>query len=110
MSVRTASSTGARSSGVTRAFRWSGTARSISNASTAVKPCAPFCTVGCVHRVAQLDELRHDPEVTLRQWFAAADQREQSRLPGPMDLMWAFVTSGRRDFFRSLALRAFRAR
>ena len=75
------------------------------------KGCEPLCTVGCVHRVSQVDELRHDPEATLRQWFSAADQSEQSRLPGPIRiLMWAFVTSGRRDFFRNVALRAFRAR
>ena len=35
------------------------------------KACAPFCTVGCVHRVAQVDELRHDPERALATWFAA---------------------------------------
>ena len=35
-----------------------------------VKNCAPSCTVGCVHRVAQLDELRRDPETALAQWFA----------------------------------------
>jgi hypothetical protein len=26
-----------------------------------VKRCAPLCTVGCVHRVAQVDELRQTP-------------------------------------------------
>jgi hypothetical protein len=75
------------------------------------KGCAPFCTVGCVHRVAQVDELRENPEATLRQWFSGADQNEQRRLPRPIGiLMWAFVTSGRRDYFRNAALRAFRAR
>jgi len=75
------------------------------------KKCAPLCTVGCVHRVAQLDELRQNPEATLREWFSAADESEQSRLPRPIGILkWAFVTSSRRDFFRNVALRAFRAR
>ena len=75
------------------------------------KGCAPLCTVGCVHRVAQVDELRQNPEATLQQWFSTADQNKTRRLPPPIGiLMWAFVTSGRRDFFRSAALRAFRAK
>jgi MoaA/NifB/PqqE/SkfB family radical SAM enzyme len=75
------------------------------------KECAPFCTVGCVHRVAQVDELRQDPEATLRQWFSVPDQSEQSRLPRPIAfLMWAFVTGAPRDFFRSAAVHALRAR
>jgi uncharacterized Fe-S cluster-containing radical SAM superfamily protein len=75
------------------------------------KGCAPFCTVGCVHRVAQVDELRQNPEATLRQWFAATDRIEQARLPREIRiLMWAFVTSARRNLFRNMALRAFRAR
>jgi len=75
------------------------------------KGCAPLCTVGCVHRVAQVDELRQNPEATLRLWFSAGDQCEQPPLPRPIRiLMWAFVTGGRRQFFRNVALRAFRAR
>src|SRR5688572_27633256 len=34
-----------------------------------VKSCAPHCTVGCVHRVAQVDELRRNPSGVLAQWF-----------------------------------------
>jgi MoaA/NifB/PqqE/SkfB family radical SAM enzyme len=75
------------------------------------KACAPLCTVGCVHRVAQVDELRQNPEATLRQWFSGADQSGPSRLPRPIAiLMWAFVTSARRDFLRNVAARAFRVR
>jgi MoaA/NifB/PqqE/SkfB family radical SAM enzyme len=74
------------------------------------KACAPFCTVGCVHRVAQVDELRENPEATLRQWFSASDGSEQARLPRPIAmLMWTFVTGPRRDVFRKMARRAFRA-
>ena len=30
-----------------------------------VKPCAPFCTVSCVHRVAMLDLMRNQPREAL---------------------------------------------
>jgi MoaA/NifB/PqqE/SkfB family radical SAM enzyme len=36
-----------------------------------IKPCAPFCTIGCVHRVAMIDDLREHPTETLEAWFAA---------------------------------------
>ena len=66
------------------------------------KGCAPFCTVGCVHRVAQVDELRHDPEHALATWFAAPDEGQPRRLPASIKvLQWAFVTNPRRDLFRN---------
>ena len=69
-----------------------------------VKHCAPHCTVGCVHRVAQLDELRRDPQAALAQWFASPVQGSQ--LPTAVKvLLWAFVTSSRRELFRSAARR-----
>jgi MoaA/NifB/PqqE/SkfB family radical SAM enzyme len=65
------------------------------------KDCAPFCTVGCVHRVAQVDELRHDPERALATWFAAPGGDRATDLPGPVRVLrWAFVTNPRRDLFR----------
>jgi MoaA/NifB/PqqE/SkfB family radical SAM enzyme len=33
------------------------------------KPCAPFCTVSCVHRVAMLDLIRNDPREALFRFF-----------------------------------------
>jgi MoaA/NifB/PqqE/SkfB family radical SAM enzyme len=73
-----------------------------------VKGCAPLCTVGCVHRVAQIDELRDDPQRTLSRWFAAPLQRQPPRLPLPVRiLMWAFVTNPRRDLFRKAAAGVF---
>ncbi|HEY1307398.1 MAG TPA: radical SAM protein [Vicinamibacterales bacterium] len=75
----------------------------------AVKRCAPMCTVGCVHRVAQVDELRANPQQTLTQWFTVSPiQDQQPALPASVRiLMWAFVTSPRRDLFRSVASRVF---
>jgi MoaA/NifB/PqqE/SkfB family radical SAM enzyme len=71
-----------------------------------VKSCAPHCTVGCVHRVAQVDELRQNPTLTLAQWFSAPDRGNRSRMPLPVRaLMWTFVTNPCRDVFRQTAVR-----
>jgi MoaA/NifB/PqqE/SkfB family radical SAM enzyme len=68
------------------------------------KGCAPLCTVGCVHRVAQVDELREDPHGTLSQWFASPVAGEPPRFPLPVKvLMWVFLTSPGRGVFRKAA-------
>ncbi len=36
------------------------------------KPCAPFCTVSCVHRVAMLDLVRNQPREALTRFFPPA--------------------------------------
>jgi MoaA/NifB/PqqE/SkfB family radical SAM enzyme len=36
---------------------------------TSKKPCAPFCTVSCVHRVAMLDLIRNEPREALFRFF-----------------------------------------
>jgi hypothetical protein len=73
-----------------------------------VKPCAPHCTVGCVHRVAQVDELRQNPQLALSRWFAASARGGRSHVPPAVRiLMWLFVTNPRRDLFRNVALRVF---
>jgi MoaA/NifB/PqqE/SkfB family radical SAM enzyme len=70
-----------------------------------VKTCAPHCTIGCVHRVAQVDELRRDPEATLAQWFATPGSELQPRLPRTIKfLQWMFVTGPQRDFFRRVTV------
>jgi MoaA/NifB/PqqE/SkfB family radical SAM enzyme len=72
------------------------------------KSCAPFCTVGCVHRVAQVDELRSDPLRTLADWFAPIPSREFRKRPiAVRTLTWMFVTSRHRDAFRHAAQRMF---
>jgi MoaA/NifB/PqqE/SkfB family radical SAM enzyme len=73
-----------------------------------VKSCAPMCTVGCVHRVAQVDELRQNPEHALAQWFATPLHDRERALPASVRILrWAFVTSPRRDLFRNAAARIF---
>jgi MoaA/NifB/PqqE/SkfB family radical SAM enzyme len=72
------------------------------------KSCAPFCTVGCVHRVAQVDELRHDPLRTLADWFAPASGHQRRDMPiAVRALAWMFVTSRHRNIFRHAAQRVF---
>ena len=72
------------------------------------KSCAPHCTVGCVHRVAQLDELRCDPLRTLSDWFGTASARQPREMPiAVQTLRWMFVTSRHRDVFRHAAERVF---
>jgi hypothetical protein len=65
------------------------------------KTCAPFCTVGCVHRVAQVNELRRDPETALAQWFPASAPGSAPTLPLSVRILqWTFVTNPRRQLFR----------
>ena len=75
------------------------------------KDCAPFCTVGCVHRVAQVDELRDNPEAALAQWFPAATPATAPQLPLPVRILaWAFVTSPRRELLRNATAAMFGGR
>ena len=73
-----------------------------------VKPCAPGCAVGCVHRVAQLDELREDPVGTLKRWFGQPSEEQSARLPASVKfLLWVFVDNRHHRFFRNAAMRMF---
>ena len=73
-----------------------------------VKSCAPFCTVGCAHRVAQLDELRERPLQTMTDWFAPTSEGRVKRMPVAIRLLsWMFVTSPHHDAFRTAAQRLF---
>lgn len=72
-----------------------------------VKSCAPLCTVGCVHRVAQVDELRQDPQAVIAQWFPATPGAGSTAPVAVRILRWAFVTSPSRKLFRNAATRLF---
>jgi len=72
------------------------------------KPCAPFCTVSCVHRVSLLDDLREQPLDTLERLVEAHRRRGQAPPVTVRLLTWLFVTSSHRERFRRMALRAFR--
>ena len=75
------------------------------------KSCAPFCTVGCVHRVAQVDDLRHEPIRTIADWYAPGSRPGRADVPVPIRaLTWMFVTSRHRDTFRHAAQRVLNIR
>jgi MoaA/NifB/PqqE/SkfB family radical SAM enzyme len=46
-----------------------------------VKPCASFCTVSCVHRVAMIDLLRNHPREALARFFPPAAPGQSVQLP-----------------------------
>jgi MoaA/NifB/PqqE/SkfB family radical SAM enzyme len=70
-----------------------------------VKTCAPFCTVGCVHRVAQLDDLREKPVDTVREWFSPAEGQAPEVPASVRVLLWMFVTGPTSQLLRRGAAR-----
>ncbi|HZD49368.1 MAG TPA: radical SAM protein [Silvibacterium sp.] len=78
--------------------------------SKAPKPCAPYCTIFCVHRVALLDKLRENPREALVQLFPAAGQDSQeARPPLPIRALTSLLAPSRSSrsgqFFRKVAER-----
>ena len=60
-----------------------------------VKPCAPYCTVSCVHQVAMIDQFRERPLEALRRFFPPkSDQRMPYDLPITIRVLtWMFLPS-----------------
>jgi MoaA/NifB/PqqE/SkfB family radical SAM enzyme len=81
--------------------------------SRSVKPCAPYCTINCVHQTAMLDDFREKPQQTLAAVLAPRHARDPS-FQAPLSvriLSWMFVHGHRRRrAFSDLALRLLRAR
>jgi MoaA/NifB/PqqE/SkfB family radical SAM enzyme len=59
---------------------------------TTVKSCAPLCTIGCVHRVAMVDDLRERPAETLQTWFGTPGG--PTRLPASVRLLRHVLVTG----------------
>lgn len=56
------------------------------------KPCAPYCTVSCVHRVAAIDQVREDPIAALQRFFPGANPASGSGLPRVVRMIaWLFL-------------------
>jgi MoaA/NifB/PqqE/SkfB family radical SAM enzyme len=53
------------------------------------KPCAPYCTVSCVHRVAMLDLMRNQPREALTRFFPPATPGGPPELPGGIKILTA---------------------
>jgi MoaA/NifB/PqqE/SkfB family radical SAM enzyme len=52
-----------------------------------VKPCAPFCTVSCVHRVAMLDLMRNQPREALPRFFPPAQPGGPPQMPAGVQVL-----------------------
>jgi len=61
-----------------------------------VKPCAPLCTISCVHQVSLIDQFREQPKESLRRFFPAKSGDEQSYAPPAIirALTWIFLPPG----------------
>ncbi|HEV2444918.1 MAG TPA: radical SAM protein [Candidatus Sulfopaludibacter sp.] len=76
------------------------------------KPCAPLCTISCVHQTAMLDAFREDPRGTLDGMI----QRRKAQNPAYQPplvlraLTWAFLDGRNRRVLGKLALYCLRAR
>lgn len=77
-----------------------------------VKPCAPYCTVTCVHRVSVLDEFREQPLETISATLSSnGEEGSMQDVPAPVRAMaWMFVTSRHAKHFQSAAKRVFGVR
>lgn len=73
------------------------------------KGCESYCTIGCVHRVAMIDELRERPVETLEAWFRTPGG--DASLPPPVrTLLQLFVTGRTSTLARRVAGRLLGAR
>src|SRR5262245_58936606 len=83
--------------------------------SKAVKSCAPYCSVSCVHQVAALDALRENPREALSRFFPPREgQSAPVNLPRPVRLLtWLFLPAkpnGKRRAFQNAALKLLRVK
>jgi MoaA/NifB/PqqE/SkfB family radical SAM enzyme len=78
--------------------------------NNAVKSCAPYCTVSCVHQVAMVDHLREHPREAIARFFPPKPgEANGENLPTSIAILtWLFLPNkpnGKRRVFRSAALR-----
>jgi len=68
------------------------TTEDLAREGSSTKPCAPYCTIGCVHRVAMVDDLRTRPAETLDSWFGASGSG--TGMPAPVRLLKRVLVTG----------------
>ncbi len=83
--------------------------------SKAVKSCAPYCSISCVHQVAAVDALRENPREALAQFFPSHEgQSAPANLPRPIKVLTWFLLpakpNGKRRAFQNAALRLLRVK
>jgi MoaA/NifB/PqqE/SkfB family radical SAM enzyme len=78
------------------------TAEDLEREGKRVKTCASYCTIGCAHRVAMVDELRERPVETLQTWFGTPGSSAGMPLSVRL-LLRVFVTGPERRVVHGLA-------
>src|SRR5262245_26022892 len=83
--------------------------------SNAVKSCAPYCSISCVHQVAALDDLRENPREALSRFFPSQQgQSAPANLPRPVRILtWFFLPAtpnSKRRAFQNAALKLLRVK
>jgi MoaA/NifB/PqqE/SkfB family radical SAM enzyme len=75
------------------------------------KPCAPLCTVSCVHQTAMLDSFRENPRQVLTDMIAARRERDPGyRPPVLLDaLRWMFLDGPVKRVLSKIAIRLLKA-
>jgi MoaA/NifB/PqqE/SkfB family radical SAM enzyme len=70
------------------------------------KPCAPFCTISCVHQTAMLDAFREEPRGTLAGMIERRKAHNAAYQPPLLlkVLTWAFLDGRNRRVLSKLAL------
>lgn len=89
------------------------TRKDILREAAAVKGCAPFCTISCVHQTAMLDNFRERPVETLTGIIERRRERDPNfQLPLAVRLLdWLLLRDqARRERISRIALRVFRLR
>jgi len=84
-------------------------AADIAREYSSTKPCAPTCTVSCVHRVALIDDLRERPVAMLGRLEDAHRLHGGTPPASVAVLRWMFLTGAPSHLFRKLALLAIRS-
>ncbi len=76
------------------------------------KPCAPFCTISCVHQTAMLDSFRENPRQVLLDMIVARRERNPEYQPPALlgALTWMFLDGPVKRVLGKVALRLLRAR
>ena len=83
------------------------TSNELAREYSSVKSCAPYCTIGCVHRVAMIDDLRERPVETLQNWFGSPGSF--AGVPRSVRLLVRLLVTGpERRFLRGAASRLLR--
>jgi MoaA/NifB/PqqE/SkfB family radical SAM enzyme len=76
------------------------------------KPCAPYCTVSCVHQTAMLDSFRENPRQVLLEMIAARQERNPGYRPPALlhALTWMFLDGPVKRTLSKAALAFLKAR